>query len=60
MKHDDLIVPKGIEIVGSSSDHLIIHITEGMYQIGDVIKFKLKYGGILSLMTSPYVEKVYV
>ena len=60
VKHDDLIAPKGIEIVGSSSDHLIIHITEGMYQIGDVIKFKLKYGGILSLMTSPYVEKVYV
>jgi predicted amino acid racemase len=60
VKHDDLIPPKGIEIVGSSSDHLIVHIIDGIYQIGDVIQFKLKYGGILSLMTSPYVEKVYV
>ncbi|AUD63074.1 hypothetical protein BK010_05530 [Tenericutes bacterium MO-XQ] len=60
VKHDDLIPPKGVDIIGSSSDHLIVHIKEGQYKIGDIISFKLKYGGILSLMTSPYVEKIYV
>lgn len=54
-----LIPPKGISIIGSSSDHLIIEIKKGQYNIGDKIIFKLDYGGILGLMTSPYVEKVY-
>lgn len=60
VKHDDLIPPKGIDIIGSSSDHLIVHMKDSDYKIGDIITFKLKYGGILSLMTSPYVEKIYV
>lgn len=60
VKHDDLIAPKGVDVIGSSSDHLIVHIREGQYKIGDIMTFKLKYGGILSLMTSPYVEKIYV
>jgi len=28
------------------------------YKVGDVVKFKLRYGGILSCSTSEYVEKV--
>jgi len=60
VKYEDLIPPKGIRLIGSSSDHLIIEITDGHYHVGDVISFKLKYGGILSLMTSKYVEKIYV
>lgn len=54
-----LIAPEAVNIIGSSSDHLIIEIEKGQYQIGDKIRFKLKYGGILGLMTSPYVEKIY-
>ncbi len=60
VKHDDLLPPKDVEIIGSSSDHLIVHLKSDHYKIGDVITFKLKYGGILSLMTSKYVEKIYV
>ncbi|MDD3121033.1 MAG: alanine/ornithine racemase family PLP-dependent enzyme [Bacilli bacterium] len=54
-----LIPPKGVNIIGSSSDHLIVEIVSGKYGIGDKIVFKLNYGGILGLMTSSYVEKVY-
>ena len=56
---NDLIVSDNIEIIGCSSDHLIINLKETSYQVGDIIKFKLTYGGILSVMTSPYVEKNY-
>jgi predicted amino acid racemase len=56
---EQLIAPKGIEILGCSSDHLIVWIKEGSYQIGDVITFKLTYGALLSLMTSPYLKRVY-
>lgn len=54
-----LIPPEGIEIMGCSSDHLIVSVTKGNYHIGDSITFKLTYGGILSLMTSPYMKRVY-
>jgi predicted amino acid racemase len=50
-----------IDILGSSSDHLILDVTksEKEYKVGDVIGFKLGYGGMLKASTSPYVEKAY-
>ncbi len=50
----------GMEILGASSDHLIVDITDckGSFQVGDEIAFLPDYGGLLSLMTSPYVKKV--
>ncbi len=60
----DSIIPfdKNIEIIGSSSDHIILNLTEcdSKYKVGDIISFRLKYGGILSVMTSEYVEKVFI
>ncbi|MCD4826177.1 MAG: alanine/ornithine racemase family PLP-dependent enzyme [Acholeplasmataceae bacterium] len=58
--YHDLYPLKGIEFIGASSDHLLIEIKEGTYKIGDVLTFKLKYGAVLSLMQSNYVEKDYV
>ncbi|CAK9331505.1 type III PLP-dependent enzyme domain-containing protein [Thermoanaerobacter kivui] len=58
---NDLIsIDNKIELIGSSSDHLIVNVTNCTYpyKVGDVIKFKLRYGGILSCSTSEYVEKV--
>jgi len=60
VSHHDLILAEGFEIIGSSSDHLIVNVGENPVKIGDTLRFKLTYGGILSLMTSPYVEKNYV
>ncbi|WP_130807215.1 ornithine racemase Orr [Senegalia massiliensis] len=50
---------ENIAIIGQSSDHLIIDVTDSisMYKTGDIIKFGLNYGGILKLMTSSYVSK---
>lgn len=51
-----------IRLLGSSSDHVIagIMIDADSYKVGDVLRFGLTYGSLLSLMTSAYVEKVYV
>ncbi|MBE0701366.1 MAG: alanine/ornithine racemase family PLP-dependent enzyme [Acholeplasmataceae bacterium] len=56
----DLIAPEGVEILGCSSDHLIVNVSQNTFKLGDKMIFKMKYGGILSLMTSPYVRKNYV
>jgi len=49
-----------IEVIGASSDHLLMDFTkvEGKYQVGDIIEFKLTYGSLLNLATSNYVTKV--
>ena len=51
-----------IVILGASSDHLILDITECRrpYQVGQMVSFKLNYAGILSCMTSPYVSKSFM
>ncbi|HSH35165.1 ornithine racemase Orr [Schnuerera sp.] len=48
-----------VTILGGSSDHLILDGTDSEidYKVGDKLKFKLSYGGILSTMTSEYVKK---
>lgn len=53
---------EAITLIGSSSDHIIADVTESpnTYKVGDVLKFKLTYGSVLSLMTSPYVVKTHV
>ncbi len=48
-----------ITIIGASSDHLIMDVTGSDYQLGDIIRFKLNYPGLLHLMSSNYVEKNY-
>ncbi|MFA5560721.1 MAG: alanine racemase [Acholeplasmataceae bacterium] len=56
---NNLIPTDDSEILGCSSDHLILNIKDQKYEIGDTITFKLTYGGILSVMTSPYTRKKY-
>jgi predicted amino acid racemase len=53
---------KGIEIVGGSSDHIILDLTEaeGQYQVGDIVSFTVAYECLLKVSTSPYVEKIVV
>lgn len=53
-------IDKDIEIIGSSSDHLLIDVTKCNYKLGDIVKFKMSYGGLLQLMTSNYVKKVHI
>lgn len=59
--HTELIPYDTIEAIGSSSDHIILDVTDSIneYKVGDIVSFRLTYSSILSLMTSKYVKKVY-
>jgi ornithine racemase len=55
-------IDKNIEVLGASSDHLIVNITScsSIYNIGDTVDFYMDYGCLLRAMTSPYVKKYYI
>lgn len=61
--HDKLIPKeKGIDIVGSSSDHLIVDIEDypKKLSVGDILEFHLYYPAMLYLSNSNYVNKVFI
>jgi len=48
-----------LEILGATSDHLLIDSTNGIdLNIGDVISFDLNYSALLASMTSPFLNKI--
>ena len=49
---------RNISILGQSSDHTILDITDVKEDlcVGDIVTFKVSYGSILTLSTSNYVE----
>ena len=55
-------IDKDVEIIGASSDHLIVNLTacHGRYKVGDVIRFIPDYGALLHLFTSKYVDRHYI
>jgi predicted amino acid racemase len=60
----DRITPygKGIKILGGSSDHFILDVTdyEGEVKVGDEIRFNVTWDNVLRLTTSPYVKREYI
>jgi predicted amino acid racemase len=46
-----------IEIIGASSDHIIVDAKKLDLKVGNELEFDLNYGALLSAMTSPYVIK---
>lgn len=50
---------KGAQILGASSDHMIIDVTdcEEPLKVGDIMSFDMAYGGLLAAATSEYVTK---
>ncbi|MEZ8103512.1 alanine/ornithine racemase family PLP-dependent enzyme [Vibrio cortegadensis] len=60
----DQMTPKdsNIIVIGGSSDHLILDITDcdDNYHIGSLIDFELSYGGVLQCMTSEYITKHFI
>ncbi len=46
-----------LEVIGASSDHLILDMSDTRYQVGDTITFSMNYPGLLHLMNSKYVKK---
>ena len=53
---------KGVEVLGGSSDHLIVDIEDCERELkpGDVLEFDLCYATIVGATVSPDIEKVYV
>ncbi len=50
-----------IKIIGASSDHLIVDLTQAKdYRVGDVLDFTPDYGALLRAYTSPYVARDYI
>lgn len=52
----------GIEILGGSSDHLILDVTDcdNRINVGDEIAFNVTWDNVLRLTTSPYVKREYI
>lgn len=49
-----------VEVIGASSDHLIVNLTNAKpYKVGETIKFIPSYGALLRLATSGYVSREY-
>ncbi len=59
-KIDD-IFPRlaGAEVIGASSDHTIVDLTDCALEcrVGDILEFDVAYGALLALCTSEYVSK---
>ncbi|MBL6954833.1 MAG: alanine/ornithine racemase family PLP-dependent enzyme [Alphaproteobacteria bacterium] len=53
-----LYPPPGMEILGASSDHLVLDSDRCPQPIGAEIAFQLNYSALLRAMTSPFVAKV--
>lgn len=52
-------VDEGVEILGASSDHMLLNLSKARasYELGSILQFKMGYGAMLKLFTSPYVTK---
>jgi ornithine racemase len=56
---DGLAPPHGLQIVGASSDHLILESEPGCLDVGAEVALQPGYSALLRSMTSPFVVKNY-
>lgn len=49
-----------LEILGASSDHIILEDRSTHFPIGSEVTFGLTYGGLLAAMTSPFIKKYFI
>lgn len=52
-----LEAPDGMEILGASSDHLVVDTGSSRPAIGSEVMFQLNYSALLRAMTSPFVTR---
>ena len=52
---------EGVEVVGHSSDHTIVDVTDTgrIWQSGDTLTFKVRYPNMLYSFTGSHVHKAY-
>ena len=49
-----------LEILGSSSDYIILNSENHNLRVGDEVNFDLDYGALLAAMASPFIKKQFV
>jgi predicted amino acid racemase len=54
---DGLEAPDGMEVLGASSDHLVLDTGPRSPAIGSEVRFQLNYAALLRAMTSPFVTR---
>lgn len=54
-----LQAPAGVEVLGASSDHLVIESIDNELRVGDEVTFQLNYSALIRATTSPFVAKIY-
>ncbi|MBW2316906.1 MAG: alanine/ornithine racemase family PLP-dependent enzyme [Deltaproteobacteria bacterium] len=55
---DGLEAPDGMEVLGASSDHLVLDAGPSSPAIGSEVMLQLNYSALLRAMTSPFVTRV--
>jgi predicted amino acid racemase len=55
-----LIPHLDVDILGGSSDHMILDAKKSGLKVGDFITFSLSYSSLLAAMTSPFVRKKFI
>lgn len=55
---DGLQPPSGIQVLGASSDHLIVVAHGRVLSVGEEVEFQLDYSALVRAMTSPFIAKV--
>jgi predicted amino acid racemase len=53
-----LQAPNGMDVMGASSDHLILESEQRELTVGAEVIFQVNYGALVRAMTSPFVTKV--
>jgi len=53
-----LRAPSGIDVMGASSDHLILESDDAALSVGEEVVFQLNYSALVRAMTSPFVTKM--
>lgn len=48
-----------IDVLGASSDHMLLDVTKADCRVGDIVSFRLGYGSVLKAATSEYVAREY-
>lgn len=49
-----------VDVLGASSDHLILDARQCALEVGAEVKFDVQYSALLRAMTAPYVHKLYL
>ncbi len=56
---DGLVGPAGMEILGASSDHLVVDAGAARPVVGSEMTFQVDYSALVRAMTSPFVARVF-